>query len=225
MRMFWVFWAFLNCWREVILNLLFVLTSSPTSSSFSQLHLFFLSPLLVASPLLLAGSPATGLSQCPDPVWQNKSWFWHLNSSLTALVLMALVFRGRPSSITAWPSLPPFSQMACEYLSVEVMERWIISKFCGMRWESMKQQCTWIENSKSLPLHCFTHLQLGFFFVTAASTPTASARSCGSCVCRAPCTSPSSGRTCSRCTRSPRTYWAAGKGETQEPADLIVRVS
>lgn len=24
--------------------------------------------------------------------------------------------------------------MACEYLSVEVMERWIISKFCGIQW-------------------------------------------------------------------------------------------
>nr|KAF6374709.1 NCK associated protein 1 like [Pipistrellus kuhlii] len=58
--------------------------------------------------------------------------------------------------------------MACEYLSVEVMERWIIT----------------------------------------------SARSCGSCVCRAPCTSPSSGMKCYRCTRSPRTCLAVLKGET-----------
>lgn len=38
--------------------------------------------------------------------------------------------------------------MACEYLPVEVMERWIISKSCGTRWEEIEQHVTWRASSE-----------------------------------------------------------------------------
>lgn len=66
--------------------------------------------------------------------------------------------------------------------------------------------------SRSCPLFPI-HLQLGFFFVMGASTPTASANSCGSCVFRALCTSPSSGKMCCKYTRSLRSSSVVWKGE------------